>query len=46
LMTLVTSYRRDPAARRDRCRRVAQEQLSWDVHLPRLAALYDRLMDA
>ncbi len=36
-------YAADGGAWRRRCQRVAQESLDWNVHLPRVAAVYDQV---
>lgn len=40
---LLSLCKADPKGMRERCRDLAERELSWKVYLPRLAGLYDRL---
>ncbi len=43
LESFLSPYQRDSEPVRHSCRKIAREKYSWDVHVPKLAALYDRL---
>ena len=43
IVRFLEEYRRSQDELRRRCREVAERQLSWDVHLPRVVDLYQRL---
>jgi glycosyltransferase involved in cell wall biosynthesis len=43
LERLVSDCLAGPDSMRERCRALAERELSWNAHLPRLSELYDRL---